>query len=866
MEKIGEGGFGLVFVAEQQVPVRRRVALKVIKPGMDTRDAIARFEAERQALALMDHPNIARVLEAGATESGRPYFVMELVRGIPITDYCDENRLTPRERLELFVSVCQAVQHAHQKGIIHRDIKPSNVLVTLQDGRPLAKVIDFGVAKALHQPLTEKTIYTRFAQMVGTPLYMSPEQAAMSSLDIDTRTDIYSLGVLMYELLTGTTPFDKKRVAKAAYDELVRMIREEEPAKPSTRLSQSTASLPVIASQRSTEPARLSKMFRGDLDWITMKALEKDRTRRYESASGLAADVTHYLHDEPVEAGPPSARYRLRKFARRYRRGLQVAGALALLLVAGAAFSAWEAVQARRAERSALQQRDRAVVAEAAAVEAEAAAMAARGAESAQRKKAQLAQRVEGDLRLQAQLALDRSEHNLYFNRIALAERYWQASNQGRTDQILNACPANLRDWEWNYLKRLGHSEELTLAGDQVAYSPDGQLMATDGKDNSVQVRDARNGRIVVLLRGDNPSAFAKIAFGPDSHRLAANCEDRTIRIWDLPGGRQTLKLQPPTSSAAARDPHHIGSDLAFSPDGKRIAMAGAKYDRVHGGTMPDYLSVWDAVTGKELLKLPAMGVTVAFSPDGKRLATDNRGTGTLADLTGTLCILDADTGHVVNRAAAFAVNDNKISYSPDGKWLVSARQDEIKIREAKTGNVARTLRGHTQPVTALSFSGDGKRLASASEDETVRIWDLARGETLFVFRGHVGPVAEVSFHPDGQFVASSGKDETVRVWDATAAQDARQIPGTRSVNYSVGFSPDGRYIAMLHWRVFRLVLVLVDATTGRHIRVLRAAPLSSAWRRSPSASRRHPRRGWAPSASSTRRWSSVPATAAFRS
>ena len=316
MEQIGEGGFGLVFVAEQLAPVRRKVAVKVIKPGMDTRDVIARFEAERQALAMMDHPNIARVLDVGATDSGRPYFVMELVRGVPITEYCDRNRLTPRERLELFVVVCQAVQHAHQKGIIHRDIKPSNVLVTLYDRGPLVKVIDFGVAKALHQQLTEKTIYTRFAQMVGTPLYMSPEQAEMSSLDIDTRTDIYSLGVMMYELLTGTTPFDKKRVAKAAYDELIRMIREEEPPKPSTRLSQSTASLPAIAEHRRTEPTRLSKMFRGDLDWITMKALEKDRTRRYESASGLAADVQRYLDDEPVEASPPSAVYRLRKLAR----------------------------------------------------------------------------------------------------------------------------------------------------------------------------------------------------------------------------------------------------------------------------------------------------------------------------------------------------------------------------------------------------------------------------------------------------------------------------------------------------------------------------------------------------------------------
>jgi eukaryotic-like serine/threonine-protein kinase len=360
IEQIGEGGFGLVFVAEQQKPVKRRVALKVIKPGMDTHDVINRFEAERQALALMDHPNIARVLDAGATATGRPYFVMELVHGIPITNYCDKNRLTLRERLELFVSVCQAVQHAHQKGIIHRDIKPSNVLVTAHDRRPLVKVIDFGVAKALHQPLTEKTIYTRFAQMVGTPLYMSPEQAEMTGLDIDTRSDIYSLGVLLYELLTGTTPFDRKRLSQVAYDELIRIIRDEEPSRPSTRLSRSTETLSAVAAQRRTEPARLSRMFRGDLDWITMKALEKDRTRRYETANGLARDIERYLREEPVEAGPPGAGYRLRKLARKHRTVLGIAALFVAFLLLAVCVSTWQAVRATRAEREAVAERDRA--------------------------------------------------------------------------------------------------------------------------------------------------------------------------------------------------------------------------------------------------------------------------------------------------------------------------------------------------------------------------------------------------------------------------------------------------------------------------------------------------------------------------
>jgi tetratricopeptide (TPR) repeat protein/serine/threonine protein kinase len=334
LEQIGEGAFGAVFLAEQAKPVRRRVALKVLKPGMDSRQVIARFEAERQALAIMDHPNIAKVFDGGTTPSGRPYFVMELVKGVPITEFCDHNHLAPRQRLELFVSVCEAVQHAHQKGIIHRDIKPSNVLVTLHDTTPVVKVIDFGIAKALGQELTEKTLFTGFAQMIGTPLYMSPEQAGQSGLDVDTRSDIYSLGVLLYELLTGTTPFDKERLRQAGYDEIRRIIREEEPVRPSTRVSTLGQTATSVSAQRHSDPKRLSQLLRGELDWIVMKALEKDRNRRYDSAAGFALDVQRYLADEPVAACPPSAWYRFGKLARRNKTALTVAG---LLLCAMAA-------------------------------------------------------------------------------------------------------------------------------------------------------------------------------------------------------------------------------------------------------------------------------------------------------------------------------------------------------------------------------------------------------------------------------------------------------------------------------------------------------------------------------------------------
>jgi serine/threonine protein kinase len=351
MEQIGEGGFGLVFVAQQLAPVKRKVALKIVKPGTGTKEVIARFEAERQAVAMMEHPNIARIFDAGITSDGRPYFVMELVRGVPLTEFADSQRMSLRDRLAMFSDVCSAVQHAHQKGIIHRDLKPSNVMITLHDGKPVVKVIDFGVAKAIGQSLTEKTIYTRFFSMIGTPLYMSPEQAEMSGLDVDTRSDIYSLGVMLYELLVGTTPFDRQRLDSAGLDEMRRIIREEEPPRPSRRSTLLGDRCSTISEARSIDPNRLSTTLRGDLDWIVMKALSKDRTLRYESASALATDVQRHLNQQPIEARPPTLFYQLSKFTRRNKAGIATLSLITLTMLVGTIVSLWQMM-------SAIEQRD----------------------------------------------------------------------------------------------------------------------------------------------------------------------------------------------------------------------------------------------------------------------------------------------------------------------------------------------------------------------------------------------------------------------------------------------------------------------------------------------------------------------------
>jgi hypothetical protein len=439
------------------------------------------------------HPNIAKVHDGGATASGRPFFVMDLVKGVSITEHCDHNHLTPRDRLELFIAICHAVQHAHQKGIIHRDLKPSNVLVTMHDSMPMVKVIDFGVAKALGQELTEKTLFTGFAQMIGTPAYMSPEQAGQSNLDIDTRSDIYSLGVLLYELLTGTTPFDKERFKQAAYDEIRRIIREEEPPKPSTRLS-TTNALPSIAANRSQEPRKLSGLVRGELDWIVMKALEKDRSRRYETANGLATDLQRYLSGEPVQAGPSSAFYRFRKAARRHKTVLTSAMLVVAALLIGAGVAIWQAVRATQAERDAVAAATAEANARAAAVAQRDKAMSATQAAAAALKREADARQSEAEQRALAEQSAVRARQLLYAAHINLAQNSWENAQIARVRELLDLQQpartggADLRGFEWHYLHQLCRLELRSLVGhglrvNAVAFSPDGRRIVSRGAE-----------------------------------------------------------------------------------------------------------------------------------------------------------------------------------------------------------------------------------------------------------------------------------------------------------------------------------------------------------------------------------------------
>jgi WD40 repeat protein len=740
LQQIGEGGMGVVYMAEQQEPVRRPVAVKILKAGLDFAQVVARFEAERQALALMDHPNIAKVLDGGTTAGGRPYFVMDLVKGIPITAYCDEHRLSLRERLELFVPLCQALQHAHQKGLIHRDIKPSNVLVAPYDGKPVVKVIDFGVAKAMGQRLTERTMFTHLGTVLGTLEYMSPEQAELNNHDVDTRTDIFSLGVVLYELLTGSTPLTKQCLKQTTLLETLRRIREEEPPRPSTRLSGSKDSLPAISAQRQTEPEKLPKMVRGELDWIVMKALDKDRNRRYTTANSLADDIERYLRDEPVEACPPSASYRLRKFARRYRVALVIALLFAALLVLAALVSLWLAMKATEQRRQADQRAD----------------------------------------------DLARED---YINRVNRAYREVEDDNVALAEDLLYGCPMERRGWEWHYVNHRCHSERRSVevpAGGvyAIAFSPDGRVIATasggpfsvgNGGAN-VELWDRATGQRQRTLHGTEHHIWS-LAFSPDGTKLAVGGRSPQIMVLDANTGAIVWTRQQPGLPQAM--------SVVFSPDGKSLAAGFGEYskDGVHS------FKLYDSATGQTTATYPGPkgGVNaLAFDRSGRHLAVAG---------SEIVEIWDVVAQRRIHELRGHSQWVYCVAFSPDGRWLATGGWDRtIKLRDAATGVERLTIFAHEGFVLGLAFSPDSRCLASCSEDRSVRLWDMPSGRQIGVFHGHTDFVQAVAFARDGRELASGGVEGTLKVWDRRTSLPV-VIDGFTTKQKSLWYRRDGQRI-----------------------------------------------------------------------
>jgi serine/threonine protein kinase/WD40 repeat protein len=751
VEQIGEGGMGTVWMAQQTEPVKRLVAVKLIKAGMDSKQVIARFEAERQALALMDHANIARVLDAGTTRASRPYFVMDLVKGVPITRYCDEHHLTPRQRLELFLPVCQAVQHAHQKGIIHRDLKPSNVLVALYDGQPVPKVIDFGVAKAAGQSLTDKTLVTGFGNIVGTLEYMSPEQAEINQLDIDTRSDIYSLGVLLYELLTGSPPFTKKDLEKAGMLEMLRAIREQEPTKPSTKLSSSDA-LPTISANRGTEPAKLTRLVRGELDWIVMKALEKDRRRRYETANGFAMDVQRYLADEPVLACPPSVGYRFRKFARRNKRPVLAVSLVVLALVGAIVGTTWGMFRATDARTAAENE--------------------------TKEKKAALdtARKSERDAR-------DKLRQSLFER--ARAGRFSRRPGQRLASLVALAEAARIRpgeDLRDEAIAAMALPDVRRVPAWHSSYPP-GTTTAAYGGHYRLYARADTQGIISIRsIAGDQevrrivsgPITGENLHFSPDERFLLVLGEGNTLRVWHVADGQSALRDEPRGCVAPA-----------FSPDGRVLAVG-----------QEEWVLCFDLATGQEVnrWRCPRRVHWMECHPGNGRLAVGYFDSAFVS-------VYDVVSGALVTHLPlGWTFYNQVVAWHPDGEHLaVSSANPRIEIWNVAARRKLATLVGHVQNITALTFHPDGGLLASHSWDGTLRLWDPSTGGTLLQLPLAVSD--RPRFSADGRWLGAVQHGEQAQLLEVAPSREYRTLVssvGAGLGTYSRGdISPDGRLLAV---------------------------------------------------------------------
>ncbi len=755
LDLIGEGGMGLVYLAEQKEPIRRKVALKIVKLGMDTMQVVARFRAEQQTLAMLDHPNIAQVFDAGTTESGRPYFVMEYVEGVPITKYCDRQKLNIDERLHLFVQVCAAIQHAHQKGVLHRDIKPSNILVSANGHAPLPKIIDFGIAKAVHQPLTEQTAITEQGQLLGTPEYMSPEQADMAYSEVDTRSDVYSLGVVLYELLAGAPPFEGETLRKRGVEHIRQTIRDEEPKTPSARLTALGEQAKEVALMRRTQLLALARRLKRELEWIPLKAMRKEPAERYQSVSELAQDVSNYLTGAALSAGPESRIYRTRKFMRKHAGSVAMVTLVVIAVLLGLAASilmGCRAERARKQEAAARMQIEQALA------------------------RAEQAERMAQEQSKKSERLAESYRKALYFNHIALADVAYRDNNMRRVRELLDSCPEDLRGWEWHRLDYVSDVSRMTLRGHAddvwgVAISPDGKRIASGSFDKTVKVWDVESGIELMTLRG-HEDRVGPVAFSPDGRRIVSGSMDRTVRLWDATTGEELMKL--------------IGHDaevqsVAFSPDGGRILSdLGDKT-----------IKVWDAGTGEELMTLEghrAEVLSAAFSPDGKRIAS--------AGQDSVVRLWDASTGKEVMILRGHQGDISSVVFSADGKRIVTSSWDgTIRLWNPATGDELMTFKGHQGRVWGAALAPDGRRLVSAGADKTIKVWHTTAGVELMSLRGHEGVVRCVAFSPDGRWIASGSGDGTVKVWDTAVDHEHTRVWADGITWQGVSFGPDGNRI-----------------------------------------------------------------------